>query len=62
MIINGEGGIGKSYLISVIYSSFKGKCIIIVIIGKVFYNVSGIIIYFFLNFLVILNFYKDLFG
>lgn len=53
MIVNGEVGIGKSYLIYVLCIYFKDKCKVIVIIGKVVYVINGIIIYFFLWLFVI---------
>ena len=61
MIINGEGGTGKSYL-SAIHSSLKGKCTITATTGKVSYNVSGITIHSFLSLPVTSNSHKDLSG
>lgn len=49
LIINGVVGIGKSYLINGVYNYLKDKCIVIVIIGKVFYNINGVIVYFLLR-------------
>ena len=62
MIINGEGGTGKSYLISAIQSSLKGKCTITATTGKASYNVSGITIHSFLSLPVTSNSHKDLSG
>ena len=62
MIINGEGGTGKSYLISAIHSSLKGKCTITATIGKASYSVSGITIHSFFSLPVTSNSHKDLSG
>lgn len=61
-IVNGVVGIGESYLINVIWSLFGIFCVVIVIIGKVFYNINGCIIYLLLKFLVGLRGNKELIG
>ena len=49
LIINGEGGTGKSYLINAIRSYLRGKSEITATTGKAAFNVNGITIHSFLK-------------
>ena len=45
LIINGEGGTGKSYLINAIRNYLRGKSEITATTGKAAFNVNGIILF-----------------
>ena len=62
MIINGEAGTGKSYLISAIKYQLKDKCVVTATTGKASYNVNGITVHSLLKLPIASHFNKDLSG
>lgn len=62
IIINGEAGTGKSFLIAAIQCHLKDKCVVTATTGKASYNVNSVTINSLLKLPVASQSHKDLSG